>query len=155
MAANLADGLIQLFPDREQQITENLEQLRKRLQALDETLSDELQEKDRKVIIFHEAFPYFAEACGLPVAVVVNKEPEDDLSSAQLTRILTLVRNEDPLPLIIKSAETDRSVDVLVSEAGLPVCELDPLTTGPADPPLDYYEAVMLQNVKALLEAEN
>ena len=155
MAANLADGLIQLFPDREQQITDNLEQLRKRLQALDETLREELREKDRKVIIFHEAFPYFAEACGLPVAAVVNKEPEDDLSSAQLASILTLVRNEDPLPLIIKSAETDRSVDVLVSEAGLPVCELDPLTTGPADPPLDYYEAVMLQNVKALLEAEN
>lgn len=155
MAANLADGLIQLFPDREQQITENLEQLRKRLQALDETLREELREKDRKVIIFHEAFPYFAEACGLPVAAVVNKEPEDDLSSAQLASILTLVRNEDPLPLIIKSAETDRSVDVLVSEADLPVCELDPLTTGPADPPLDYYEAVMLQNVKALLEAEN
>ena len=155
MAANLADGLIQLFPDREQQITENLEQLRKRLQALDETLRADLREKARKVIIFHEAFPYFAEACGLPVAAVVNKEPEDDLSSAQLASILTLVRNEDPLPLIIKSAETDRSVDVLVSEAGLPVCELDPLTTGPADPPLDYYEAVMLQNVKALLEAEN
>ena len=126
-----------------------------RLLALDETLQAELQHSGRKVIIFHEAFPYFAEACGLPVAAVVNKEPEDDLSSAQLASILTLVRNEDPLPLIIKSAETDRSVDVLVSEAGLPVCELDPLTTGPAEPPLDYYDAVMLQNVKALLEAEN
>ena len=155
MAANLADGLIRLFPDREQLITENLEQLRKRLLALDETLRDELKGKDRKVIIFHEAFPYFAEACGLSVAAIVNKEPEDDLSSAQLARILALVREEDSLPLIIKSAETDRSVDVLVSEAELPVCVLDPLTTGPADPPLDYYEAVMLRNMKALLEAEN
>ena len=91
----------------------------------------------------------------MSVAAIVNKEPEDDLSSAQLARILALVRKEKPLPLIIKSAETDRSVEVLVSEAGLPVCMLDPLTTGPADPPLDYYEAVMLRNMEALLEAEN
>lgn len=155
MAANLADGLIRLLPDREQQITRNLEQFRDRLLALDETLREELGDTGRKVIIFHEAFPYFAEACGLQVAAVVNKEPEDDLSSAALSRILALIGSEDPLPLVIKSGETDRSVEVLVSETGVPVCELDPLTTGPEDPPADYYETVMLRNVKLLREAIN
>jgi zinc transport system substrate-binding protein len=155
MAANLADGLIRLLPDRKQQITRNLEQFRDRLLALDETLREELGDTGRKVIIFHEAFPYFAEACGLQVAAVVNKEPEDDLSSAALSRILALIGSEDPLPLVIKSGETDRSVEVLVSETGVPVCELDPLTTGPEDPPADYYETVMLRNVKLLREAIN
>jgi len=153
MAANLAEGLIRLLPDREQRITQNLEEFRERLLALDETIRDEAKGFSRKVIIFHEAFPYFAEACGLPVSAVVNKEPEDDLSPAGLSRILTLISEESPLPLIIKSAETDRSVEVLVHETGVPVCELDPLTTGPSDPPLDYYETVMLQNVKTLLSA--
>ena len=155
MAANLAEGLIRLLPEKELQITENLDAFRERLLALDETLRDGLTDSGRKVIIFHEAFPYFAEACGLEVAAIVNKEPEDDLSSAQLSRLLALIREEASLPLVIKSTETDRSVEVLVNETGLPVCELDPMTSGPANPPLDYYEAVMIQNMNALQECMN
>ena len=107
MAANLAEGLIRLLPDREQQITENLKDFRDRLLALDETLQAELQHSSRKVIIFHEAFPYFVEACGVPVAAIVNKEPDDDLSAAGLSRIMALMAEEDPMPVIVKSQETD------------------------------------------------
>ena len=53
------------------------------------------------------------------------------------------------------TTEEDPAVNTLVNETGISVCDLDPIISGPADPPLDYYEAVMLQNVKALLEAEN
>ena len=42
---------------------------------------------------------------------------------------------------------------LLVNETGVPVCVLDPLTSGPADPPADYYETVMLHNMKLLQEA--
>jgi len=153
MAANLADGLINLMPGRAQRITDNLKAYQQRLQALDETLLDGLKQVDRKVIIFHEALPYFAEACGLSVAAIVNKEPEDTLPTAQLIRVVDLVRSEDRMPLVLKSAEEDPSVSVLANETGLPVCELDPLTSGPDDPPLDYYEAVMLQNMQKLLES--
>ncbi len=57
------------------------------------------------------------------------------------------------MPLILKSAEEDPSVNTLVNETGVPVCELDPLTSGPDDPPLDYYEIVMIENMKKLLSA--
>ena len=150
MAANLAEGLIRLMPDREQQILQNLDQFRGRLLALDETLKEELGSSQRKVIIFHEAFPYFAEACGLPVAAVVNKEPEDALPTAQLVRVAELIRSETDLPLVLKSLEEDPSVNTLVYETGVPVCELDPMTSGPEDPPLDYYETVMIRNMKVL-----
>ena len=150
MAANLADGLIRLIPDKAQQIAENLEQYTNRLLALDTTLREELGEPQRKVIIFHEAFPYFAEACGLQVAAIVNKEPEDALPTAQLVRITELVRSEAEPPLILKSSEEDPSVTTLVYETGIPVCELDPMTSGPDDPPLDYYEMVMIRNMKNL-----
>ena len=154
MASNLAGGLIRLMPEKEAQITENLNRYRERLLALGAALREGVGDAGgRKVIIFHEAFPYFAEACGLQVSAIVNKEPEDDISSAQLSRILNIAVAESPLPLILKSAETDRSVEVLVHEAGIPVCELDPMTTGPSDPPLDYYETVMLRNLSVLQEA--
>ena len=154
MASNLADGLIRLFPDCEQQITENLNAYRDRLLALDETLREALSGTQRKVIIFHEAFPYFAEACGLTAAAIVNKEPEDILPTAQLVRVTQLIiRTGEPMPLILKSAEDDPAVNTLVNETGVSVCELDPMTSGPEDPPLDYYETVMIQNMKALQDA--
>ncbi len=59
------------------------------------------------------------------------------------------------MPLILKSAEEDPSVNTLVNETGIPVCELDPLTSGPENPSLDYYETVMIRNVKILLNALN
>lgn len=153
MAANLADGLVRLFPDKAQQITENLDAFTGRLLALDATLRGELSGVERRVIIFHEALPYFAEACGLPVAAVVNKEPEDTLPTARLARVVELIRSERSMPLILKSAEEDPAVNTLVNETGVPVCELDPLTSGPDDPPLDYYEIVMIQNMKNLQSA--
>ena len=154
MASNLADGLIRLFPDRARQLSDNLSAFLDRLQALDDTMAEALQSLPKKnVVIFHEAFPYFARACGLPVLAVVNKEPDDDLSSAQLARILELVRGEAALPLVLKSAEEDRSVSVLVNEIGLPVCELDPIVSGPENPPMDYYEAVMIRNLEILRAA--
>ena len=154
MAANLAEGLISLMPDREAEILENLHAYQERLQALDETIREETKDVDRKVIIFHEAFPYFAEACGLTAAAVVNKEPEDILPTAQLVRVTELIFNIGvPMPLILKSAEEDPSVNTLVNETGIPVCELDPMTSGPEDPPLDYYETVMIRNVQTLLSA--
>ena len=49
----------------------------------------------------------------------------------------------------------DRAVKMLYDlvETGAPVCGLDPITTGPADPPLDYYETIMIRNYRTLQEA--
>lgn len=153
MAVNLAEGLSRYLPDHRQQISDNLTAYRDRLIAVDQTMRDELMPFDSpaEVVIFHEAFPYFADACNLPVLLAVDKEPDEDLSTAQLAGILEIMRRSTALPLIIKSLEEDRSVSVLVAETGAAVCELDPITTGPDQPPLDYYETVMIRNLQTLL----
>ena len=155
MAVNLAEGLSRYLPDHSRQISDNLASYRERLIAVDRTIRDELLPFDSlpEVVIFHEAFPYFADACGLPVLLAVDKEPDEDLSTAQLAGILEIIRQNAVTPLIIKSEEEDRSVSVLISETGAPVCELDPITTGPDNPPLDYYEAIMIQNLRKLITA--
>jgi len=155
MAVNLSEGLSRYLPEYSQQISDNLAAYRERLLAVDQTIRDELMQLDGlpEVVIFHEAFPYFADACDLPVLLAVDKEPDEDLSTAQLAGIFEIVQQSPELPLIIKSKEEDRSVSVLVAETGAPVCELDPITTGPDTPPLDYYEAVMIQNLNTLLSS--
>ena len=155
MAANLAEGLSRYLPGYSQQISDNLAAYRERLIAVDQTIIDELMQFDSlpEVVIFHEAFPYFADACDLPVLLAVDKEPDEDLSTAQLAVILEIIQQNTSKPLIIKSMEVDRSVSVLVAETGAAVCELDPITTGPDQPPLDYYETVMIRNLRTLLAA--
>ena len=155
MAVNLAEGLAQYLPAYAQQISGNLAGWKERMTALEQAMRGGLAEVPEfpEVVIFHEAFPYFADACDLPVLLAVDKEPDEDIPASHLAGILDLIRSSGNLPLILKSKETDRSAQVVAAETGAPVCELDPITTGPEQPPLDYYESVMLQNLQTLLSA--
>ena len=57
-------------------------------------------------------------------------------------------------PLFVEPQYEDLSARVLSSETGAPVYTLDPVVTGPEEnPPLDYYETVMRQNMATLREA--
>ncbi len=151
MAANLARGMAERFPDRAGQLEANLEAYQARLDQVQTELRESFAGAEtQKVIVFHEALPYFAQACGLDVAATVNKEPEEDLPTSQLARLMELIQSGENLPLLLKSTETDRSAQVLVAETGIPVCELDPMTTGPEEPPLDYYETVMRRNLEQM-----
>ena len=89
MVDNLADGLISAMPQYEAQIEQNRADYVARLTALDEELKETLAAVPNKnIVTFHEAFPYFARAYGLTVAAVVNHEPGDALSPAQLAELV-------------------------------------------------------------------
>ena len=155
MAENLAAGLIRLMPEDEEAVTANLEDYRSRLQALDAQLREGLQDLSRRdIVTFHEAFPYFAAAYGLNVVAVVNKEPGEVLTPAQMgVLVREIIRLGNP-PLFVEPQYTDLSAETLARETGSSVYSLDPVVTGPeTDVPLDYYETVMLQNMNTLIEA--
>ena len=156
MVRNLAAGLQSLFPEHRDAIQTNLEAYTARLEALRASMQEALSDvAGRQVLIFHEALPYFAEACGLIPAVIVNKEPEETLSASQVQSVILAVKQLDTLPLLLRSSEEDPSVGIIISETGAADCVLDPFTAGPDDvlPAPDAYETVMLQNVQALKDA--
>lgn len=155
MAENLADGLCELFPEYSETITANLEDYRNRLTVLDEQLRDGLRDLPRREIVtFHEAFPYFASAYDLEVVAVVNKEPGEVLTPAQMGELVREINRLGNPPLFVEPQYTDLSAETLSRETGSSVWSLDPVVTGPeTDVPLDYYEMVMLQNMKVLVEA--
>ena len=155
MSENLAAGLIRVMPDREEAITNNLTRWESMLLELDEELKNGLRDLPRKdIVTFHEAFPYFAEAYGLRVVAVVNKEPGETVSPAQMGKLAEEIRALGNPPLFVEPQYEDLSARVLSSETGAPVYTLDPVVTGPEEnPPLDYYETVMRQNMATLREA--
>jgi len=88
MAANMAKAMTAHFPQYQDQIQENLTALTLRLKALHEELKEGLSGLPRRgIITFHEAFPYFASAYGLEVLAVVNREPGETLTPAQLAQL--------------------------------------------------------------------
>ena len=155
MAENLAAGLIRVLPGDEAVITANLADYRARLEALDARLRQGLGDLSRKdIVTFHEAFPYFAAAYGLNVVAVVNKEPGEVLTPAQLGELVREIRLLGNPSLFVEPQYTDLSAQTLSSETGAPVYSLDPIVTGPEENvPLDYYEAMMLQNMNTLITA--
>ena len=155
MCEQLSEGLKQVLPDRADAVQANLDRYTERLLALDETLRAGLADLPRRdIITFHEAFPYFAEAYGLRVAAVVNHEPGEPLTPVQLAGIVEAIRTMGSIPLFVEAQYEDLSARTISQETGAPVYMLDPVVTGPeSDVPLDYYETVMLSNMKTLQEA--
>ena len=155
MVRNLAAGLMAALPDRAEAIEANRDAFLTRLAALDEELRAGLSDLPRRdIITFHEAFPYFANAYGLHVAAVVNREPDDALSPRQLAELVSAVRALGNPPLFTEPQYEDIAAQTISRETGAPIYELDPVVTGPSENvPLDYYETCMRANLTVLQEA--
>ena len=155
MAENLAQAMKKRFPENADAIQSNLLNLQARLDALDQDLKAGLTDLPKKgIITFHEAFPYFAQSYGLEVLAVVNREPGETLTPAQLAQLVDVIRDLDLPPLFVEPQYEDLSARTLAAETGAKVYTLDPVVTGPEENvPLDYYETIMRQNMETLQEA--
>ena len=155
MAENLAKAMEAQFPDRQEKIEDNRKALQARLLALDQELREGLSGLPRKgIITFHEAFPYFARAYGLDIVAVVNREPGETLTPAQLAQLAEAIVALDAPPLFVEPQYEDLSARTLAAETGAAIYTLDPVVTGPEeDVPPDYYETVMRRNMETLREA--
>ncbi len=155
MAENLARGMAEHLPAYGDAILANLPGLQSRLSALDSALREGLSGLPRRgIVTFHEAFPYFASAYGLEVIAVVNREPGETLTPSQMARLADTIRELGNPPLFVEPQYEDLSARTLSAETGSPVYTLDPVVTGPEENvPLDYYETVMLENMRVLQEA--
>jgi len=155
MAENLAKAMEAQFPDRQEKIEDNRKALQARLLALDQELREGLSGLPRNgIITFHEAFPYFARAYGLDIVAVVNREPGETLTPAQLAQLAEAIVALDAPPLFVEPQYEDLSARTLAAETGAAIYTLDPVVTGPEeDVPPDYYETVMRRNMETLREA--
>lgn len=147
--------LAELFPQHAEKILENTTGYVARLNELDGKLKEMLATAERRdIVTFHEAFPYFAQAYGLNIVAVVNKEPGETLSPAQMGKLIDTVRKLGNPPLFTEPQYEELSARILAAETGSEVYSLDPVVTGPEENvPLTYYEDRMTENARVLTEA--
>ncbi|GAB1254000.1 metal ABC transporter substrate-binding protein [Desulfovibrio falkowii] len=105
---------------------------------------------NRGIVLMHDALAYMARDGGLEVIAVIQESEDAQPSAARLVQIAKNVREHRPALIISEPQYTDKPVQALARETGVPAVSLDSLASGPASPPLDYYEKTMSNNLDIL-----
>ena len=151
---NLSEGIIALDPEHEAEYRENTETYLEKLSALRDKMHSALDHvKNKDIITFHEAFPYFAEEFGLHIAAVINREPDSQPSARELADTIRLVRETDVKALFVEPLYPETSADIIAAETSAQVYVLDPAVSGEWDK--NAYLTAMESNLQVLEQALN
>jgi zinc transport system substrate-binding protein len=107
--------------------------------------------RGRKIVTFHEAFPYFAQEFGLVIAAVVEREPGSQPSAQELAHTIDLIKKHGIRVIFSEPQYPASAAAAIARETGAHVYVLDPAVTGPDDP--DAYLHIMEANLAVLMKA--
>jgi ABC-type Zn uptake system ZnuABC Zn-binding protein ZnuA len=142
-------------PDNADAYARQANAYRTRLEALDadvRTRIASIPAQDRKLVTFHDAFPYFASAYGLEVVGVAVEAPGQDPSAGEIAALIEAIRASGVKAIFSESQFPTELVDRIATETGATVvAELYDDSLG--DPPISSYEAVIDWDVDQLVEA--
>jgi len=149
---NMEKGLAAADPKNAVLYQKNALEYIAKLSALRGKMHDELSNvKQRDIITFHEAFPYFAEEFGLNIVKVVNREPDSQPSAKELAETIRLVRSTGVKAVFAEPQYPKSAADIVAHESGATVYSLDPSATGENDK--NAYLNAMENNLTVLKRA--
>jgi zinc transport system substrate-binding protein len=102
----------------------------------------------RRIVTFHEAFPYFAREFGFVVTAVIEHEPGTAPSAGELAKTISVIRNAGVKVLFTEPQYPPDIAETIARETGARIFQLDPAVTGPDDP--DAYIEIMKKNLEVL-----
>ncbi len=152
------DALIELDPDAANYYRANSERLAERLWALDEAIAEAtatIPPAHRKLLTYHDSFPYFAPRYGLEVIGAIQPSDFSEPSPRELRELIVQVR-EAGVPAIFGSEVFPSEVlQTIAEEAGaVQVSTLrdDDLPGEPGDDN-NTLVAMMVENVRTMVTA--
>jgi zinc transport system substrate-binding protein len=153
---NIAAGLAKADPEHADQYKKNAAAYVAKLEALRAEMHAALDGlKDRDIITFHEAFPYFASEFKLNIVGVIEREPGAEPNARELAETIDLVKKQKVHALFAEPQYPSKCAKVIERETGVPVSILDPVVTGPREPAKarDAYLVAMQKNLGVLRSA--
>ncbi|WP_302580136.1 metal ABC transporter solute-binding protein, Zn/Mn family [uncultured Desulfovibrio sp.] len=151
MVCNIASGLARVDPEGAAAYHAAAETYSARLLAVGRRLASVGAGARRKgIVLQHDALAYLAHDAGLDVVDVIQESEDIQPSAARLMELVRRVRAEQPVLIVSEPQYSDKPALALARETGVPTARLDPVTSGPADAPLSYYESVMSANCQIL-----
>jgi ABC-type Zn uptake system ZnuABC Zn-binding protein ZnuA len=153
--ALIADQLSQVDPSGTAAYQSNLATYDAALASLDSSIRAqfaELPPDNRRVVSFHDAFPYFARAYGLEIVGVVVPAPGQDPSAGQIAALIQAIRASHVKAVLAEAQFDDRLAQTIAAETGTTIVKnLYDDSVGAA--PADSYTGIMQWDTQQLLEA--
>ncbi len=152
MTGAIVDFLSELKPEASAQFAANAERYRETLEQLDRDIEAELSvipAERRKLVVFHNAYTYFAERYGFTVLDVVIKAAGADPSAREYARLHEIVETHQ-VPAVFAEPQFDSSLlERLAEDRGIRVGQLlaDSFTDG-----VSSYEEMLRFNARSLVE---
>ncbi len=113
-----------------------------------------IPEANRKVIAFHDAFPYFAAAYGLAIDGTVVDAPGQEPSAGQVARLIDVIRRDGIRAIFAEAQFSEDLVRTIADETGATVVS-DLYTDSLGDGPRDTYAGMMAWNIEQVAAALN
>ena len=151
---NIAEGLAASDPNNAAAYKANSDKYVKELEAQRDKMHQQLDSfKNKDVVTFHEAFPYFAKEFGLNIVSVVEREPGTEPSAGELAKLIDTIKAAKVKVLFAEPQYSQKAAEAISKETGAKVYLLDPVVTGEKNAPADSYIKTMDENLNVLVEA--
>jgi len=146
IAKTIRDYLIRADQTNRDDYLRNTEQLLKELEQLDTRIRNLFKAlKNRKFLVFHPAWGYFARAYGLEQLAVESEGKEPGPNA--LVKLVQLASRENIRTVFVQKQVSSRMANTLATEIGGQVVVLNPLAG-------DYFES-MIKAARAIADANS
>ena len=151
MVKNMAQGLAKADPQNAASYESNASAYEKVLSGLSERLAAlGAKAPNKGIALMHDALSYMARDGGLEVVAVIQEDEEAQPSAGRLITVAKILREHKPALIASEPQYSDKAVQTLAREVGIPAAQLDSLASGPTSPSLDHYEKTMNNNINIL-----
>jgi ABC-type Zn uptake system ZnuABC Zn-binding protein ZnuA len=125
---NLVTALVKLDPKGESLYRKREAAYFVRLDSLSAAISAQFAGlSDRRLITYHDAWPYFARRFGLDIIATVEPIPGQEPSAKDLARLVDLIRSEHIRVITTEPQLPSALPNMLAGETGVKVVVLNPL----------------------------
>lgn len=150
----IREALIEADPNGTEKYQMNAEEYLAELEELDGYIKEQTQsipEERRKLVTFHDAFPYFAEAYGFDLVGVILQNPDAEPSSREVADLVRKIESAAVPAVFTEPQFNAKLAEAIASETDVEAYELytDTLQDGAS---AGSYEAMMRTNIDRIKE---
>jgi zinc/manganese transport system substrate-binding protein/manganese/iron transport system substrate-binding protein len=148
--------LAELDPGGRASFDQNAEAYRQQIEALDTSLKAKVEEvpaANRKLVTFHDAFPYFARHYGFELVGVIVENVGQEPSAGELAELVDKVKAAGAKAVFSEAQFNPKLAQTLAEEAGITKVITTLYNDALGEPPADTYLGMMRWNVDQVVDA--
>ncbi|MDR2444190.1 MAG: metal ABC transporter substrate-binding protein [Deltaproteobacteria bacterium] len=152
MAANIANGLKEIDPAGAAHYDARLDLFKADMEELEKLIAlFRHTHRGYKVVTSHGFMDYLAQDLGLAILADLSPSGTEIPPSAARLKLLSNFIKSNSISVVLLDPEANpAAAQTLSQETGVAVAIIDTATSGPANPPIDYYQLVIKEDLNLL-----